>query len=86
MLVYWQCCTTHTLPPQLTDAALAAPDYYDAVVIVGALSEGQVPAEVFLELLRVTKPSEFFFSRRDPTVGETWDKEASSVLTHSFHI
>nr|XP_020659577.1 Williams-Beuren syndrome chromosomal region 27 protein isoform X2 [Pogona vitticeps] len=41
----------------LGQGSLPAPeDYYDAVVIVGALSEGQVPAEVFLELLRVTKP------------------------------
>ncbi|KAM5181100.1 methyltransferase-like protein 27 isoform 2-T4 [Mantella aurantiaca] len=29
---------------------------YDAVIIVGALSDGQVPVSVVLELLRVTKP------------------------------
>ncbi|XP_040194226.1 methyltransferase-like protein 27 isoform X1 [Rana temporaria] len=31
-------------------------DKYDAVIIVGALSDGQVPVTVVLELLRVTKP------------------------------
>lgn len=31
-------------------------DEYDAVIIVGALSDGQVPVSVVLELLRVTKP------------------------------
>ncbi|XP_077336783.1 methyltransferase-like protein 27 isoform X2 [Lithobates pipiens] len=31
-------------------------DKYDAVIIVGALSDGQVPVSVVLELLRVTKP------------------------------
>ncbi|XP_018416737.1 PREDICTED: Williams-Beuren syndrome chromosomal region 27 protein [Nanorana parkeri] len=29
---------------------------YDAVIIVGALSDGQVPVSVILELIRVTKP------------------------------
>uniref|UniRef100_A0A7M4EKV6 Methyltransferase like 27 n=1 Tax=Crocodylus porosus TaxID=8502 RepID=A0A7M4EKV6_CROPO len=32
---------------------------YDAVIIVGALSEGQVPCSVVPELLRVTKPGGF---------------------------
>ncbi|XP_075450634.1 methyltransferase-like protein 27 [Ascaphus truei] len=32
---------------------------YDAVVIVGALSEGQVPVSVMPELIRVTKPGGF---------------------------
>ncbi|XP_067393766.1 methyltransferase-like protein 27 [Emydura macquarii macquarii] len=36
---------------------LPAPtDHYDAVIIVGALSVGQVPSSVVPELLRVTKP------------------------------
>lgn len=34
----------------------AATDSYDAVVIVGALSEGHVPCSVIPELCRVTKP------------------------------
>ncbi|XP_067328278.1 transmembrane and immunoglobulin domain-containing protein 1 isoform X2 [Anolis sagrei] len=41
----------------LGQEALPSPEgCYDAVVIVGALSEGQVPANVVPELLRVTKP------------------------------
>ncbi|CAH2219684.1 Williams-Beuren syndrome chromosomal region 27 isoform X1 [Pelobates cultripes] len=31
-------------------------DFYDVVIIVGALSDGQVPVSVIHELLRVTKP------------------------------
>ncbi|XP_053562312.1 methyltransferase-like protein 27 isoform X1 [Bombina bombina] len=34
-------------------------DRYDAVIIVGALSEGQVPVSVIPEMLRVTKPGGF---------------------------
>ncbi|XP_069800799.1 methyltransferase-like protein 27 [Dendropsophus ebraccatus] len=34
-------------------------EMYDAVVIVGALSDGQVPVSVLPELLRVTKPGGF---------------------------
>uniref|UniRef100_A0A8D2J0K0 Methyltransferase like 27 n=1 Tax=Varanus komodoensis TaxID=61221 RepID=A0A8D2J0K0_VARKO len=41
----------------LGQEALPAPEgHYDIVLIVGALSEGQVPAGVVPELLRVTKP------------------------------
>nr|XP_060613702.1 methyltransferase-like protein 27 [Anolis sagrei ordinatus] len=41
----------------LGQEALPSPEgCYDAVVIVGALSEGQVPTNVVPELLRVTKP------------------------------
>ncbi|KAJ7308967.1 hypothetical protein JRQ81_008249 [Phrynocephalus forsythii] len=44
----------------LGQGPLPAPeDNYDAVVIVGALSVGQVPVEVLPELLRVTKPGGF---------------------------
>lgn len=38
------------------------PGQYDAVIIVGALSEGQVPCSVVPELLRVTKPGEVGWS------------------------
>ncbi|XP_030078477.1 methyltransferase-like protein 27 isoform X2 [Microcaecilia unicolor] len=39
---------------------LAAPtDWFDAVIIVGALSVGQVPLSVIPELCRVTKPGGF---------------------------
>lgn len=31
-------------------------EHYDAVTLVGALGEGQVPSTVLPELLRVTKP------------------------------
>ncbi|KAM8977088.1 methyltransferase-like protein 27 [Pelodytes ibericus] len=34
-------------------------DHYDAVIIVGALSDGQVPVSVIPELIRVTKPGGF---------------------------
>ncbi|KAM4702222.1 methyltransferase-like protein 27 [Discoglossus pictus] len=34
-------------------------DQYDGVIIVGALSDGQVPVSVIPELLRVTKPGGF---------------------------
>uniref|UniRef100_A0A8C4XSF5 Methyltransferase like 27 n=1 Tax=Falco tinnunculus TaxID=100819 RepID=A0A8C4XSF5_FALTI len=34
------------------------PEHYDAVMVVGALGEGQVPSAVLPELLRVTKPGE----------------------------
>ncbi|XP_053313233.1 methyltransferase-like protein 27 [Spea bombifrons] len=34
-------------------------DYYDAVIIVGALSDGQVPSFVIPELIRVAKPGGF---------------------------
>ncbi|XP_040468433.1 methyltransferase-like protein 27 [Falco naumanni] len=35
------------------------PEHYDAVMVVGALGEGQVPSAVLPELLRVTKPGGF---------------------------
>ncbi|NXT65836.1 MET27 protein, partial [Chaetops frenatus] len=39
---------------------LPAPaEHYDAVTVVGALGEGQVPSTVLPELLRVTKPGGF---------------------------
>ncbi|XP_077168014.1 methyltransferase-like protein 27 [Paroedura picta] len=41
------------------EALPAASGFYDAVLIVGALSEGQVPTSVIPELLRVTKPGGF---------------------------
>ncbi|XP_048374408.1 methyltransferase-like protein 27 [Sphaerodactylus townsendi] len=45
---------------RLDQEALPAPSgFYDAVTIVGALSEGQVPTSVIPELLRVTKPGGF---------------------------
>ncbi|NXP20510.1 MET27 protein, partial [Scytalopus superciliaris] len=34
-------------------------EHYDAVTVVGALGEGQVPVTVLPELLRVTKPGGF---------------------------
>ncbi|NXG21233.1 MET27 protein, partial [Grallaria varia] len=48
----WQCV--------LGQEPLPAPtDHYDAVTVVGALGEGQVPVTVLPELLRVTKPGGF---------------------------
>ncbi|KAL8198725.1 UNVERIFIED_CONTAM: hypothetical protein K2H54_021912 [Gekko kuhli] len=41
------------------EALPASSGFYDAVLIVGALSEGQVPTSVIPELLRVTKPGGF---------------------------
>lgn len=38
----------------MTSRVLA--EHYDAVTVVGALGEGQVPISVLPELLRVTKP------------------------------
>lgn len=40
--------------PPVTPRVLA--EHYDAVTVVGALGEGQVPSTVLPELLRVTKP------------------------------
>nr|XP_056721333.1 methyltransferase-like protein 27 [Euleptes europaea] len=41
------------------EALPASSGFYDAVLIVGALSEGQVPTSVVPELLRVAKPGGF---------------------------
>ncbi|XP_060115410.1 methyltransferase-like protein 27 isoform X2 [Heteronotia binoei] len=41
------------------EALPASSGVYDAVLIVGALSEGQVPISVIPEVLRVTKPGGF---------------------------
>ncbi|NXI82287.1 MET27 protein, partial [Rhipidura dahli] len=42
-----------------TEPLPAPAEHYDAVTVVGALSEGQVPSTVLPELLRVTKPGGF---------------------------
>ncbi|NXH16678.1 MET27 protein, partial [Bucco capensis] len=48
----WQCA--------LGQEPLPVPaEHYDAVTVVGALGEGQVPSEAVPELLRVTKPGGF---------------------------
>ncbi|NXI37260.1 MET27 protein, partial [Galbula dea] len=48
----WQCA--------LGQEPLPTPEeHYDAVTVVGALGEGQVPSEAVPELLRVTKPGGF---------------------------
>lgn len=39
-------------------STLVPPEHYDAVTVVGALGEGQVPSAAVPELLRVTKPGE----------------------------
>ncbi|XP_026717397.1 methyltransferase-like protein 27 [Athene cunicularia] len=41
------------------DAARVPAEHYDAVTVVGALGEGQVPSAAVPELLRVTKPGGF---------------------------
>ncbi|NWH85880.1 MET27 protein, partial [Aegithalos caudatus] len=41
------------------DPLPAPAEHYDAVTLVGALGEGQVPSTVLPELLRVTKPGGF---------------------------
>ncbi|NXV05347.1 MET27 protein, partial [Cettia cetti] len=41
------------------DPLPAPAEHYDAVTVVGALGEGQVPSTVLPELLRVTKPGGF---------------------------
>ncbi|NWX05038.1 MET27 protein, partial [Caloenas nicobarica] len=49
---------------------LPAPaEHYDAVTVVGALGEGQVPSAAVTELLRVTKPGGFLCmtTRSDPS-------------------
>ncbi|KAK2525589.1 Wbscr27 [Columba livia] len=49
---------------------LPAPaEHYDAVTVVGALGEGQVPSSAVTELLRVTKPGGFICmtTRSDPS-------------------
>ncbi|XP_078535647.1 methyltransferase-like protein 27 isoform X3 [Lissotriton helveticus] len=51
------------------DPLLAPAEQYDAVVIVGALSEGQVPCSVVPELLHVTKPDYFPVFRHISPVG-----------------
>ncbi|XP_016158509.1 PREDICTED: Williams-Beuren syndrome chromosomal region 27 protein [Ficedula albicollis] len=43
--------------PPVTPCVLA--EHYDAVTLVGALGEGQVPSTVLPELLRVTRPGGF---------------------------
>ncbi|XP_067866329.1 methyltransferase-like protein 27 isoform X2 [Heterodontus francisci] len=48
-----QKCMLDTEPLQMSS------DSYDVVMIVGALSEGQVPYTILPELLRVTKPGGF---------------------------
>lgn len=45
-------------PPPPGDATRVPTEHYDAVTVVGALGEGQVPAAAVPELLRVTKPGE----------------------------
>ncbi|XP_015501714.1 methyltransferase-like protein 27 [Parus major] len=42
-----------------TEPLPAPAEHYDAVTLVGALGEGQVPSTVLPELLRVTKPGGF---------------------------
>ncbi|XP_072772802.1 methyltransferase-like protein 27 isoform X2 [Taeniopygia guttata] len=42
-----------------TEPLPAPAEHYDAVTVVGALGEGQVPSSVLPELLRVTKPGGF---------------------------
>lgn len=57
--------------PPVTPCVLA--EHYDAVTVVGALGEGQVPSSVLPELLRVTKPGKgraVSPPRRDPGGGE----------------
>ncbi|NWZ53871.1 MET27 protein, partial [Haliaeetus albicilla] len=46
-------------PPPAGDAARVPTEHYDAVTVVGALGEGQVPSAAVPELLRVTKPGGF---------------------------
>ncbi|KAM6048744.1 methyltransferase-like protein 27 isoform 2-T2 [Theristicus caerulescens] len=43
----------------LRHRARSAGEHYDAVTVVGALGEGQVPSTALPELLRVTKPGGF---------------------------
>lgn len=52
-------------------------EHYDAVTVVGALGEGQVPSTVLPELLRVTKPGKGGpFPLRAETPGVLgWDTE-----------
>lgn len=40
------------------DTTRVPAEHYDAVTVVGALGEGQVPSSAVTELLRVTKPGE----------------------------
>ncbi|NXF77765.1 MET27 protein, partial [Sclerurus mexicanus] len=59
---------------------LPAPaEHYDAVTLVGALGEGQVPVTVLPELLRVTKPGGFLCltTRSNPSnLRYKWELEA----------
>lgn len=47
----------------MTCYLLPVSESYDAVLIVGALSVGQVPCSVIRELWQVTKPGEFLGMR-----------------------
>lgn len=55
-------------------------EHYDAVTVVGALGEGQVPSTVLPELLRVTKPGKTAGGGSFPLPARTpgvvgWDTE-----------
>uniref|UniRef100_UPI00398F5E79 methyltransferase-like protein 27 n=1 Tax=Pristiophorus japonicus TaxID=55135 RepID=UPI00398F5E79 len=64
-----------------TESLPASSDSYDAVVIVGALSEGQVPYTVLLELHRVTKPGGFVcMTTRTNTSNQLYKKQLQAVM------
>ncbi|XP_067864187.1 methyltransferase-like protein 27 isoform X3 [Heptranchias perlo] len=59
----------------------ASSDSYDAVVIVGALSEGQVPYTVLPELHRATKPGGFVcMTTRTNTSNQLYKKQLQAVI------
>lgn len=50
-------------------------EHYDAVTVVGALGEGQVPSTVLPELLRVTKPGKGGPCPLPPRPPGWWDED-----------
>ncbi|XP_038669837.1 methyltransferase-like protein 27 isoform X2 [Scyliorhinus canicula] len=64
-----------------TDSLPAHSDSYDVVVIVGALSEGQVPHSILPELLRVTKPGGFVcMTTRSNTSNQLYKEQLQTVI------
>ncbi|XP_048413422.2 methyltransferase-like protein 27 isoform X2 [Stegostoma tigrinum] len=72
-----------TLQKCMLDSELlpASSDSYDAVVIVGALSGGQVPPAILPELHRVTKPGGFVcMTTRNNTSNQFYKKQLQAVI------
>ncbi|XP_078404641.1 methyltransferase-like protein 27 isoform X3 [Cetorhinus maximus] len=64
-----------------TESLPASSGSYDVVVIVGALSEGQVPYTILPELHRVTKPGGFVcMTTRTSTSNQLYKKQLQAVI------